>query len=94
MINNNFFILFELIAYCFLFQKTPFAATNTNSDLGTFYRECQSAPQLQAFVQEQTVGDQVGDLTKQIENFETSMHLYENLLDSLYAMENNNWVID
>ncbi|XP_011502339.1 PREDICTED: autophagy-related protein 13 homolog isoform X2 [Ceratosolen solmsi marchali] len=70
-------------------MKTPFAATNTNSDLGTFYRECQSAPQLQAFMEEQTLAQQVGDLTKQLEAFETNMHLYEDLLTSLYKCENN-----
>ncbi|XP_058803089.1 autophagy-related protein 13 [Phymastichus coffea] len=80
--TNDDFIMVDL--------KTPFAATNTNSDLGNFYRECQSAPQLQTFIEEQTLGEQVGDLTKQIETFETNMHLYEDLLNSLYKSENNN----
>ncbi|XP_031779521.1 autophagy-related protein 13 isoform X2 [Nasonia vitripennis] len=79
---NDDFIMVDL--------KTPFAATNTNSDLGTFYRECQSAPQLQAFMEEQTLAEQVGDLTKQLEVFETNMHHYEDLLSSLCKSENNN----
>ncbi|XP_063982237.1 autophagy-related protein 13 homolog isoform X2 [Diachasmimorpha longicaudata] len=71
-------------------MKTPFAGTNTNSDLGAFYRECQSAPQLQAFMEERTLGEQVGDLTKQLENFETNMHKYEDILTSLCQSDNNN----
>lgn len=70
--------------------KTPFAVTNTNSDLGAFYRECQSAPQLQAFKEERTLAEQVGDLTKQLETFETNMQHYEDILSSLCQTENNN----
>lgn len=79
---NDDFIMVDL--------KTPFAATHVNSDLGTFYRECQSAPQLKAFMEEQTLAEQVGDLTKQLEAFETKMHRYEDLLSSLCKSENNN----
>ncbi|XP_015123875.1 autophagy-related protein 13 homolog [Diachasma alloeum] len=79
---NDDFIMVDL--------KTPFAGTNTNSDLGAFYRECQSAPQLQAFTEERTLGEQVGDLTKQLETFETNMHKYEDILTSLCQSENNN----
>ncbi|XP_014472650.1 PREDICTED: autophagy-related protein 13 homolog isoform X2 [Dinoponera quadriceps] len=71
-------------------MKTPFAVTNTNSDLGAFYRECQSAPQLQAFMEERTLAEQVGDLTKQLETFETNMQHYEDVLSSLCQTENNN----
>ncbi|XP_078033968.1 autophagy-related 13 isoform X4 [Augochlora pura] len=72
-------------------MKTPFAGTNTNSDLGAFYRECQSAPQLQAFMEERTLAEQVGgDLTKQLETFETNMRRYEDILSSLCHSENNN----
>ncbi|XP_018049910.1 PREDICTED: autophagy-related protein 13 homolog isoform X3 [Atta colombica] len=71
-------------------MKTPFAVTNTNSDVGAFYRECQSAPQLQAFMEERTLAEQLGDLTKQLETFETNMQHYEDILSSLYHTENNN----
>ncbi|XP_015595001.1 autophagy-related protein 13 homolog isoform X2 [Cephus cinctus] len=71
-------------------MKTPFAGTNTNSDLGAFYRECQTAPQLQAFMEERTLAEQIGDLTKQLETFETNMHHYEDMLLSLCQTENNN----
>ena len=74
----------------FRFQKTPFSRTNSNSDLGVFYRECQSAPQLQDSTEELTLAEQLGDLTKQLETFETNMHLYQDLLSSLYQSENNN----
>lgn len=73
-----------------LLQKTPFAVTNTNSDVGAFYRECQSAPQLQAFMEERTLAEQLGDLTKQLETFETNMQHYEDILSSLCQTENNN----
>lgn len=79
---NDDFIMVDL--------KTPFAATNTNSDLGAFYRECQSAPQLQGFMEDRTLAEQVGDLTKQLETFETNMLHYEDMLSSLYQTENNN----
>ncbi|XP_076656855.1 autophagy-related 13 isoform X3 [Halictus rubicundus] len=80
---NDDFIMVDL--------KTPFAGTNTNSDLGAFYRECQSAPQLQAFMEERTLAEQVGgDLTKQLETFETNMRRYEDILSSLCHTENNN----
>lgn len=73
-----------------LLQKTPFAVTNTNSDVGAFYRDCQSAPQLQAFMEERTLAEQLGDLTKQLETFETNMQRYEDILSSLCQSENNN----
>ncbi|XP_011051102.1 PREDICTED: autophagy-related protein 13 homolog isoform X1 [Acromyrmex echinatior] len=79
---NDDFIMVDL--------KTPFAVTNTNSDVGAFYRECQSAPQLQAFMEERTLAEQLGDLTKQLETFETNMQHYEDILSSLYHTENNN----
>lgn len=79
---NDDFIMVDL--------KTPFAGTNSNSDLGAFYRECQSAPQLQAFSEERTLADQVGDLTKQLETFETNMHKYEDILTSLCQTDSNN----
>ena len=79
---NDDFIMVDL--------KTPFAVTNTNSDVGAFYRECQSAPQLQAFMEERTLAEQLGDLTKQLETFETNMQHYEDILSSLCQTENNN----
>jgi hypothetical protein len=41
-------------------------------------------------MEEQTLAQQIGDLTKQLEAFETNMHHYEDLLNSLYKCENNN----
>lgn len=64
--------------------------TNTNTDLGTFYRECQSAPQLQAFMEELTLGEQLGDLTKQLEQYESSVQHFDHVLTSLYQADNNN----
>lgn len=72
------------------FQKTPFAFTNPNSDLAAFYRECQNVPQLQSFNEETTLADQFGDLTKQLEDFETAAKHYEEELSTLCESENNN----
>ncbi|EZA48976.1 autophagy-related protein 13 homolog isoform X2 [Ooceraea biroi] len=80
---NDDFIMVDLM-------KTPFAITNTNSDVGAFYLECQSAPQLQAFMEEKTLAEQLGDLTKQLETFEMNMLHYDDILSSLYHSENNN----
>ncbi|XP_022195091.1 autophagy-related protein 13 homolog isoform X2 [Nilaparvata lugens] len=71
-------------------MKTPFAGSNANTDLGVFYRECQSAPPLQGFQEEPTVAEQVGDLTKQLELFETSLQEYDNVITSLCKSDNNN----
>ncbi|XP_023247517.1 autophagy-related protein 13 homolog, partial [Copidosoma floridanum] len=79
---NDDFILVDL--------KTPFAATYTKSDVGTFYRECQCAPQLHVYIAEQTVAEQLGDLTKQLEAFEVDMHVYEDLLKSLCKLKHVN----
>ncbi|KAL7287501.1 hypothetical protein TKK_0018335 [Trichogramma kaykai] len=71
--------------------EMPFNTQNSvETDLATFYKDCQCAPQLQAFSEEQTVAEQVGDLTKQLEAFETNMQQYADLLKSLNKSENNN----
>lgn len=65
------------------FQKTPFAGTTANSELGAFYRECQSAPPLRSFQDQPTLAEQVNDFTKQLETFEHSVKEYDDLLTSL-----------
>ncbi|KAK6628896.1 hypothetical protein RUM43_002713 [Polyplax serrata] len=76
--------------YIMVDLKTPFANTNANTDLGTFYRECQSAPPLQTFSEQPTLGETVVDLTKQIQAFELSVPKYEQLLSTLCNADNNN----
>lgn len=71
-------------------QKTPFAGGNSNSELGAFYRECQSAPQLKTFSEQPTLAEQVGDISKTLEAFETSMQEYDEMLNSLCLSDNNN----
>ncbi|EEB19258.1 conserved hypothetical protein [Pediculus humanus corporis] len=80
--NADDFIMVDL--------KTPFANTNANTDLGTFYRECQTAPPLQTFNDQPTLGETVDDLTKQLQAFELSVPKYEQLLLSLCNADNNN----
>jgi len=79
--NEEPFIMVDL--------KTPFAGSNANTDLGLFYRECQSAPPLQTF-QEESVAEQIGDLSQQLEAFETSLQEYDNIISSFCRGENNN----
>lgn len=55
-----------------------------------FYREWQSAPPLQAFTNIPTLAEQVQDLTKQLENFESDMNKYDDMLLSLGHSSNNN----
>lgn len=82
--------LTDNLSFFFLFQKTPFANTNANTDLGTFYRECQTAPPLQTFNEQPTLGETVVDLTKQLQAFELSVPKYEQLLSTLCSADNNN----
>ncbi|XP_031348215.1 autophagy-related protein 13 homolog isoform X2 [Photinus pyralis] len=71
-------------------MKTPFASKNVNAELGMFYREWQTAPPLQAFTNIPTLAEQVQDLTKQLENFESDMNKYDDMLLSLCHSPNNN----
>jgi len=81
----------HLLRVCVIsLQKTPFAGGNTNSELGAFYLECQSAPELQTFSEQPTLAEQVGDITKTLEAFETSMQEYDEMLNSLCLSDNNN----
>ncbi|CAH0769797.1 unnamed protein product [Bemisia tabaci] len=79
---NEDFILVDL--------KTPFAGSNANSDLGLFYKECQTAPPLHGCCEEPTVAEQVGDLASQLKVFESNLQEYDNMLSSLCDSENGN----
>nr|CAD7204087.1 unnamed protein product [Timema douglasi] len=78
---NDDFIMVDL--------KTPFAGGNSNSDLGAFYRECQTAPQLKTFSEQPTLAEQVEYISKTLEVLETSMPEYDDMLSSLCIAENN-----
>lgn len=80
--NTDDFIMVDL--------KTPFANANANADLGTFYRECQTAPPLQTFNEQPTLGETVNDLTRQLQDFELSVPKYDELLSTLCNVDNNN----
>jgi len=66
-------------------QKTPFAGGNVNSDLGAFYRECQTAPPLQTFAEQPTLAEQVSALPSQLEMFEQNQAEFDALLSSLIS---------
>ncbi|XP_045203986.2 autophagy-related protein 13-like [Mercenaria mercenaria] len=63
--------------------KTPFAGADANSDLGKFYRECQSAPALTICDEEQSVPEALEQLTTQLESFETNMKDFDNFVSEL-----------
>lgn len=71
------FVLVEL--------KPPFAgAEGTAADLGTFFRECQTAPpSLLSFSDQPTFADQVNELTNQLANFETHLPEFDDFVESL-----------
>ncbi|KAK7079716.1 autophagy protein 13, partial [Halocaridina rubra] len=64
--------------------KTPFAMpSDVGSDLGAFYRECQSAPPLRMFAD--TPEDEISDLAEQLLNFEASIDDYNELVKSFHS---------
>jgi autophagy-related protein 13 len=63
--------------------KAPFAGGNTYSELVAFYLECRSAPQLKIFSELSPLAEQVGDISNILEAFETSMQVYDEMLNSL-----------
>ncbi|MPC14504.1 Autophagy-related protein 13 [Portunus trituberculatus] len=66
--------------------KTPFAGMqDAGNDLGTFYRECQNAPQLRMFAD--TPEDEISDLTEQLLTFEGYVDDYNELVRSLHSEE-------
>jgi autophagy-related protein 13 len=68
-------------------QQFPFANQSPIGDLAKFYRECFNAPPLESFDSDPTFEDvedeTVDDLTKQLEQFETSLNVFDGLLTSL-----------
>jgi len=71
----------------------PFANQSPIGDLAKFYRECFNAPPLESFAVDQTLTDAtldavhaedpIDDLTKQLEEFETSLSQFDGLITSL-----------
>jgi autophagy-related protein 13 len=56
-----------------------------NSDLGAFYRECQTAPPLQTFSEQPTLAEQVSALPSQLEVFEQNRAEFDALLSNLIS---------
>ncbi|GFY67417.1 autophagy-related protein 13 homolog [Trichonephila inaurata madagascariensis] len=63
--------------------KPPFAHSDSDTDLNTFYKECQSAPSLSSFSNQPSLQEQVLDVTSQLEKFEISMLDFDNFVDSV-----------
>lgn len=77
-------------------QPFPFANQSPIGDLAKFYRDCFNAPPLESFTLEgdptfeEVEEDPVSDLTKQLEQFETSLNTFDGLITSLCESENQN----
>ncbi|KAG8035771.1 hypothetical protein G9C98_001427 [Cotesia typhae] len=69
-------------------RRSSCSVTSANDD---FIMVDLSAPQLQAFMEEErTLAEQVGDLTKQLETFEMNQQKYKDILTTLCQTDNNN----
>lgn len=72
--------------------KTPFAGTDANSDLGKFYRDCQTAPTLQVFDEEQPLRETLEQIGPQIDMFETNMKDFDDFVSTLQDNSDNECV--
>lgn len=77
-------------------QPFPFANQSPIGDLAKFYRDCFHAPPLESFTIdgeptfEDVEDETVDDLTRQLEQFETSLNEYDGLITSLCVSESQN----
>jgi autophagy-related protein 13 len=74
-------------------QPFPFANQSPIGDLAKFYRDCFHAPPLESFIDvdpmfEEVEDETVDDLTRQLEQFETSLNEFDGLITSLCESEN------
>ena len=86
------FLIQRLFHFHTIFQKTPFAGTDVNSDLGKFYRDCQTAPSLQFLEDDQTAQRALEQLTTQLDMFETSMKDFDEFVSTLQTDSDNECV--
>ncbi|XP_046567658.1 autophagy-related protein 13-like [Haliotis rubra] len=64
--------------------KTPFAGADANTDLGRFYRDCQGAPNLKMFDEEESgFNETLEVVTNQLALFESDMKGFDEFVDSL-----------
>ncbi|XP_013390569.1 autophagy-related protein 13 [Lingula anatina] len=73
------FVLVEL--------KTPFAAADSNTDLGKFVRDCQAPPLLSMFEEQPTVEETLDQITQQLAMFESTMPEFDDFVNSLQTTE-------
>ncbi|KAK3594530.1 hypothetical protein CHS0354_023587 [Potamilus streckersoni] len=64
--------------------KTPFYGADANSDLGKFYRECQTVPALTMFEEDPSITEALDEITTQLEVFESSMNEFDDFVTSLH----------
>ncbi|XP_061183637.1 autophagy-related protein 13-like [Saccostrea echinata] len=63
--------------------KTPFAGADPNTDLGTFYRECQGAPQLAMCSGESNVTEALEEISCQLQMFESNIEGFDDFVTSI-----------
>ncbi|XP_052276973.1 autophagy-related protein 13-like isoform X2 [Dreissena polymorpha] len=63
--------------------KTPFGVSDSNTDLGKFYQECQNAPPLCTSEEEQTLPETLEKITSQLSEFETQMKDFDDFVAEL-----------
>ena len=55
---------------------------NAKKELSDFYMQAQNVPVLKTFSESPTLGEQIDDLSKQLECFESKMKEYDNVLEA------------
>ncbi|KAL5012228.1 hypothetical protein ScPMuIL_010779 [Solemya velum] len=68
--------------------KTPFAGVDANSDLGKFFRDCQGAPPLTTF-DENNATETLDQITNQLAAFESNMKDFDDFVCSLNESGND-----
>lgn len=63
--------------------KTPFAGADPNTDLGTFYRECQGAPPLAMCSGESNVTEALEEISCQLQMFESNIEGFDDFVTSI-----------
>ena len=68
-------------------QKTPFAGSDGNTDLGRFFRECQGAPALDMFQEQASIEETLNAITDQIATFDMNASQFDEFLETLQEAE-------
>ncbi|CAH1777522.1 unnamed protein product [Owenia fusiformis] len=67
--------------------KAPFAGREMQSDLGRFYRDCQTAPQLEMFQEPPNIDVALNQISDQLAAFESNLDDIDSFVDSVISLE-------